>query len=137
MRLNKRRKRGYGVRGGDGWAERLRAHKLVQVSLFQKPLVKVKLADLMAATNNFSPENIIVSTRTGTTYKAVLPDGSVLAIKRLNTCKLGEKQFRLEMNRLGQLRHPNLAPLSGFCVVEDEKLLVYKHMSNGTLYSLL
>lgn len=115
----------------------MRAHKLVQVSLFQKPLVKVKLADLMAATNNFSPENIIVSTRTGTTYKAVLPDGSVLAIKRLNTCKLGEKQFRLEMNRLGQLRHPNLAPLLGFCVVEDEKLLVYKHMSNGTLYSLL
>uniref|UniRef100_A0A2N9EKS6 Protein kinase domain-containing protein n=1 Tax=Fagus sylvatica TaxID=28930 RepID=A0A2N9EKS6_FAGSY len=137
LRLNKRRKRGYGVRGGDDWAERLRAHKLVQVSLFQKPLVKVKLADLMAATNNFSPENIIVSTRTGTTYKAVLPDGSVLAIKRLNTCKLGEKQFRLEMNRLGQLRHPNLAPLLGFCVVEDEKLLVYKHMSNGTLYSLL
>jgi hypothetical protein len=59
----------------------LRAHKLVQVSLFQKPLVKVKLADLMAATNNFSPENIIVSTRMGTTYKAMLPDGLVRAIK--------------------------------------------------------
>jgi len=41
------------------------------------------------------------------------------------------------MNRLGQLRHPNLAPLLGFCVVEEEKLLVYKHMSTGTLYSLL
>ncbi|KAF2316204.1 hypothetical protein GH714_041545 [Hevea brasiliensis] len=70
---------------------------------------------------------------TGTTYKAVLPDGSALAIKRLNTCKLGEKQIRLEMNRLGQLRHPNLTPLLGFCIVEDEKLLVYKQMSNGTL----
>ncbi|XP_062151280.1 inactive LRR receptor-like serine/threonine-protein kinase BIR2 [Alnus glutinosa] len=137
LRLSKRRKRGYGIGRDDDWAERLRAHKLVQVSLFQKPLVKVKLADLMAATNNFSPENIIVSTRTGTTYKAMLPDGSALAIKRLNTCKLGEKQFRLEMNRLGQLRHPNLAPLLGFCVVAEEKLLVYKHMANGTLYSLL
>jgi hypothetical protein len=137
LRLSKRRKRGYGIGRDDDWAERLRAHKLVQVSLFQKPLVKVKLADLMAATKNFSPENIIVSTRTGTTYKAMLPDGSALAIKRLNTCKLGEKQFRLEMNRLGQLRHPNLAPLLGFCVVAEEKLLVYKHMANGTLYSLL
>ncbi|XP_059642795.1 probable inactive receptor kinase At1g27190 isoform X2 [Cornus florida] len=134
-----RRKRGYGAgRYDDGsWAERLRSHKLLQVSLFQKPLVKVKLADLMAATNNFSAENIIITTRTGTTYKADLPDGSALAIKRLNTCKLGEKQFRWEMNRLGLLRHPNLAPLLGFCVVEEEKLLVYKHMSNGTLYSLL
>ncbi|XP_062009994.1 inactive LRR receptor-like serine/threonine-protein kinase BIR2 [Rosa rugosa] len=136
LRLNKRRKGGFGV-GREDWAERLRAHRLVQVSLFQKPLVKVKLADLMAATNNFSQENVIISTRTGTTYKALLPDGSALAIKRLSTCKLGEKQFRLEMNRLGQLRHPNLAPLLGFCVVEEEKLLVYKYLSNGTLYSLL
>ncbi|PWA43952.1 protein kinase-like domain-containing protein [Artemisia annua] len=44
----------------------------------------------------------------------------------VNRCKLHEKQFRLEMNRLGQLRHPNLTPLLGYCVVEDEKLLVYK-----------
>ncbi|OMO52776.1 hypothetical protein COLO4_36991 [Corchorus olitorius] len=138
LRWIRRRKKGYLGRGDDSsWAERLRAHKLTQVSLFQKPLVKVKLADLMAATNNFNAENIIVSTRTGTTYKAVLPDGSALAIKRLTTCKLGEKQFRWEMNRLGQLRHPNLTPLLGFCLVEEEKLLVYKHMSNGTLYSLL
>ncbi|KAL1104349.1 hypothetical protein V6Z11_D04G060900 [Gossypium hirsutum] len=129
------RKKGFVA--GSGWAERLRAHKLTQVSLFQKPLVKVKLADLMAATNNFSAESIIVSTRSGTTYKAVLPDGSALAIKRLTSCRILEKQFRWEMNRLGQLRHPNLAPLLGFCIVEDEKLLVYKHMSNGTLYSLL
>ncbi|KAK1562423.1 hypothetical protein Q3G72_011718 [Acer saccharum] len=119
------------------WVERLWSHKLVQVSLFQNPLVKVKLVDLMAATNNFSAENVIISTRTGTTYKAMLPDGSVLAIKRLSTCMLGETLFGYEINRLGQLRHPNLTPLLGFCVVEEEKLLVYKHMSNGTLYSLL
>ncbi|KAL6189789.1 hypothetical protein ACLB2K_036191 [Fragaria x ananassa] len=75
--------------------------------------------------------------RTGLSYKAVLPDGSALAIKRLSGCKLGEKQFKLEINRLGQLRHPNLVPLLGFCVVEEEKLLVYKHMYNGTLYSQL
>ncbi|KAK8497462.1 hypothetical protein V6N11_076290 [Hibiscus sabdariffa] len=132
-----KRKKGY-IGGFDdsSWAERLRVHKLTQVSLFQKPLVKLKLADLMAATNNFNAENIVVSTSMGTTYRAVLPDGSVLAIKRLTTCKLDEKQFHWEMNRLGQLRHPNLTPLLGFCVVEDEKLLVYKHMSNGTLYSL-
>ncbi|XP_048140614.1 probable inactive receptor kinase At1g27190 isoform X2 [Rhodamnia argentea] len=139
LRVVRRRKRMYGMGRDDdsAWVERLRAHKLVQVSLFQKPIVKVKLADLMAGTNNFSAENIIISTRTGCTYKAILPDGSALAIKRLNTCKLGEKQFRLEMNRLGQLRHPNLTPLLGFCLVEEEKLLVYKHMSKGTLHSLL
>ncbi|KAG4395720.1 hypothetical protein AAZX31_19G015900 [Glycine max] len=140
----KNKKKGYGVGsggvgggGGGDWAMRLRGYKLVQVSLFQKPIVKLKLGDLMAATSNFSEENVLFTTRTGATYKADLPDGSALAVKRLSVCRIGEKQFGMEMNRLGQVRHPNLAPLLGYCVVEEEKLLVYKHMSNGTLYSLL
>ncbi|CAO2839796.1 unnamed protein product [Amaranthus hypochondriacus] len=138
-RASRRRKEGYGLgRADDGtWIDRLRAHKLTQVSLFQKPLVKVKLADLLSSTNNFSGDSVMISTRMGTTYKAMLPDGSMLAIKRLNSCKLNEKLFKTEMNRLGKLRHPNLVPLLGYCLVEDEKLLVYKHLSNGTLSSVL
>ncbi|KAJ8549911.1 hypothetical protein K7X08_033618 [Anisodus acutangulus] len=138
-KAGERRKTGYGLGRVDSerWADKLRAHRLTQVTLFKKPLVKVKLADLLAATNNFSMESVINSTRTGTTYRAVLRDGSVLAIKRFKTCKLSEKMFRMEMNGLGQVRHPNLVPLLGFCVVEEEKLMVYKHLSNGTLYSFL
>ncbi|XWS22526.1 hypothetical protein CRYUN_Cryun29cG0044000 [Craigia yunnanensis] len=134
-----KRKKSYGVEGKDdiSWIELLKSHKLVQVSLFQKPINKIKLADLMVATNNFDAENAVISTRTGVSYKALLTDGSALAIKRLNACKLSEKQFRSEINRLGQLRHPNLVPLLGFCVVEEESFLVYKHMPNGTLYSQL
>ena len=128
---------GGGFKGDSTWVELLKSHKLIQVSLFQKPIVKVRLSDLLVATNNFDSENVVISSRTGVSYKAVLSDGSALAIKRLNGCKLSEKQFRSEMNRLGQLRHPNLVPLLGFCVVEEEKLLVYKHMFNGTLYSQL
>ncbi|GJV33676.1 probable inactive receptor kinase [Tanacetum coccineum] len=129
-----------GGEGGSGdrinWIERLRGYRLVQVSLFQKPLVKIKLNDILVATNNFKSWNVN-STRTGVCYRAMLQDGSVLAVKRLSACKINEKQFRSEMNRLGQLRHPNLVPLLGFCVVEDEKLLVYKHMPNGSLNTLL
>ncbi|KAK1423303.1 hypothetical protein QVD17_18601 [Tagetes erecta] len=135
---NRKRRNGVDIDDdSSSWADRLRPYKLVQVSLFQKPLVKVKLVDLMIATNNFSRENVIVSTKTGTTYRADLSDGSTLAIKRLNRCKLHERQFRVEMNNLGQLRHPNLTPLLGYCVAEEEKLLVYKYMSNGTLSSVL
>ncbi|XP_076894263.1 putative inactive receptor kinase At1g27190 [Bidens hawaiensis] len=126
--------------GGDdrsNWVDKLRAYRLVQVSLFQKPIVKIKLSDILAATNSFNHNNIEITTRTGVCYKAMLQDGSVLAVKRLSACKINEKQFRSEINRLGQLRHPNLVPLLGFCVVEDEKLLVYKHMPNGSLSSHL
>ncbi|KAG5604263.1 hypothetical protein H5410_025755 [Solanum commersonii] len=136
----KDREFGDGKGGGgisDYWVDKLRAYKLVQVTLFQKPINKIKLNDLLVATNSFASENIVISTRTGISYRAMLIDGSALAIKRLSSCKLSEKQFRSEMNRLGQLRHPNLVPLLGFCIVDTERLLVYKHMQNGSLYSLL
>ncbi|KAL5806640.1 hypothetical protein ACOSQ4_029373 [Xanthoceras sorbifolium] len=129
FRWVRKRKKGHRIERDDycDWLEWLRAHHHVEVSLFKSPLVKVKLTDLMKATNNFNAEkNVIVSTREGTTYKALF-----------HTCKLGKKQFRLEVNRLGQLKHPNLAILLGFCVAEEERLLVYKYISNGTLYSLL
>ncbi|KAG7586496.1 Leucine-rich repeat-containing N-terminal plant-type [Arabidopsis thaliana x Arabidopsis arenosa] len=142
---DRRKKSGYGYGYGAGksrddsdWIGLLRSHKLVQVTLFQKPIVKIKLADLIVATNNFDSENIVVSSRTGVSYKADLPDGSTLEVKRLSSgCELSEKQFRSEINKLGQIRHPNLVPLLGFCIVEDEILLVYKHMANGTFYSQL
>lgn len=132
--MTRKRKRGS---LGEDWVDKLRRHKLAQVSLFHKPLVKVRLVDLMIATNSFGEENVMVETRTGTMYKAVLRDGSDLAVKRLSPCRIPERQFSSEMIGLGQVRHPNLTPLLGFCVVAGEKLLVYKLMSNGTLSSLL
>ncbi|XP_010415671.1 PREDICTED: probable LRR receptor-like serine/threonine-protein kinase At1g69990 [Camelina sativa] len=136
-----RNKNSYGAgksKDDSDWIGLLRSHKLVQVTLFQKPIVKIKLVDLIVATNSFDPGNIVGTSRTGVSYKADLPDGSALEVKRLsNGWEVSEKQFRAEMSRLDQIRHPNLVPLLGFCVVEDERLLVYKHMANGTLYSQL
>ena len=84
---------------------RLSSHKLAQVSLSRKPLVKVKHGDLMAASNGFSSENVIFYTRTSQTYKALLLDGSALAVKHLSTCNLGENKFWYETNQLWDLRY--------------------------------
>ena len=89
---------------------------LLKFRCFLSHLLNLKLVHLIAATSNFSAQNVLVSTRTGTTYKAMLLDGSMLAIKRLSACKLGEKQFLLEMKQVGLLKHPNLVPFLGFCV---------------------
>ncbi|KAL0807350.1 hypothetical protein Bca101_099842 [Brassica carinata] len=136
-----RRKNGYGAgesKDDGDWIGVLKSHKLVQVALFQKPIVKIRLVDLIVATDSFGSDNVLVSSRTGVSYKADLPDGSALEVKRLSCgYEVGEKLFKSEVNRLGQIRHPNLVPLLGFCVVEDERLLVYKHMANGTLNSRL
>ncbi|CAA7396610.1 unnamed protein product [Spirodela intermedia] len=110
---------------------------VVQVFMFEKSISKMKLSDLMGATNDFSDETIIVSSGTGTVYRATLPDGSRLAVKRLRDSQHSEKQFQSEMATLGSMRHNNLVPLLGFCIAKRERLVVYKHMANGTLYNRL
>nr|GMD73185.1 probably inactive leucine-rich repeat receptor-like protein kinase At5g48380 [Ipomoea batatas] len=46
------------------------------LSMFEKSVSKMRLSDLMQATDNFHKCNIIGSGRTGTFYKAVLADGT-------------------------------------------------------------
>lgn len=37
------------------------------------------------------------------------------------------------MNFLGQLHHPNLVKLIGYCSEDDQRLLVYEFMPRGSL----
>jgi len=105
--------------------------------MFEKAISKMNLNDLMKATNNFSKSNIIGSGRSGTVYKAVLPDGTSLMVKRLQESQHSEKEFMSEMAILGTVKHGNLVPLLGFCLAKRERLLVYKNMPNGTLHDQL
>uniref|UniRef100_A0A453DU20 Protein kinase domain-containing protein n=2 Tax=Aegilops tauschii subsp. strangulata TaxID=200361 RepID=A0A453DU20_AEGTS len=77
----------------------------------------------------------------GTAYKAVLDDGSVVAVKRLRdavpAAASTKKDFEHHMAVLGRLRHPNIVPLNAYYYARDEKLLVYEFMRNGSLFSLL
>ena len=41
--------------------------------------------------------------------------------------------FQAEINFLGDLIHPNLVKLIGFCIEEDHRLLVYEFMPRGSL----
>lgn len=105
--------------------------------MFEKSVSKMKLNDLLKSTNDFSKENIISTGNTGTMYKATLPDGTFLAIKRLQDSQHSESQFASEMTTLGNVRHKNLVPLLGYCLAKRERLLVYRHMPKGTLFDLL
>ncbi|XP_073007019.1 probably inactive leucine-rich repeat receptor-like protein kinase At5g48380 [Typha latifolia] len=119
------------------WAKTIKGTKGIKVSMFENSVSKMKLSDLMKATNEFSKGNIIGTGRTGTMYKALLPDGSFLAIKRLYDSQHSESQFTSEMATLGTVRHRNLVPLLGYCIAKKERLLVYNYMPMGTLYDNL
>ncbi|WOK93487.1 hypothetical protein Cni_G02185 [Canna indica] len=74
----------------------------------------------------------------GTAYRAVLDDGTVVAVKRLREVHVGgRREFESHMDTLGRLRHPNLVPLKAYYYARDEKLLVYEYMPNGSLFFLL
>ncbi|XP_022848932.1 probably inactive leucine-rich repeat receptor-like protein kinase At5g48380 [Olea europaea var. sylvestris] len=122
---------------GNKWAKSMKGSKGIKLSMFEKSVSKMKLNDLMKATNDFSKENIIGSGRTGTMYKAALEDGTSLMVKRLQDTQQSEKEFVSEMATLGNVKHRNLVPLLGFCMTKKERLLVYKHMTNGTLHDKL
>ncbi|KAK9723884.1 hypothetical protein RND81_05G032000 [Saponaria officinalis] len=74
----------------------------------------------------------------GTVYRAVIEDGSTVAVKRLkdaNPC--ARKEFEQYMDVIGRLKHPNIVRLRAYYYAREEKLLVYDYLSNGSLHSLL
>ncbi|XP_015066950.1 protein NSP-INTERACTING KINASE 1-like [Solanum pennellii] len=102
-------------------------------------LRRFQFKDLQIATNNFSNKNILGKGGFGNVYKGHLPDGTPVAVKRLNDGNAigGEKQFQTEVEMISLAVHRNLLRLYGFCMTQSEKLLVYPYMSNGSVASRL
>lgn len=75
----------------------------------------------------------------GSTYKAVLEDGIVVAVKRLSALQFPGriKAFDRHMRLVGRLRHRHVVSLRGYCNSNGERLLVYDYLPNGSLQSLL
>uniref|UniRef100_A0A0E0HIA8 non-specific serine/threonine protein kinase n=1 Tax=Oryza nivara TaxID=4536 RepID=A0A0E0HIA8_ORYNI len=94
----------------------------------------VTFVDVLKATNNFSPANIIGSGGYGLVFLAEMEDGARLAVKKLNgdMC-LVEREFQAEVEALSATRHENLVPLLGFCIRGRLRLLIYPYMANGSL----
>ncbi|KAH0907748.1 hypothetical protein HID58_039575, partial [Brassica napus] len=106
----------------------------INVAMFEQPLLKVSLADIVEGTDRFCKKNIIGDGGFGTVYKACLHGGKTVAVKKLSDAKTqGNREFMAEMETLGKVKHPNLVSLIGYCSFSEEKLLVYEYMVNGSL----
>ncbi|KAE9611669.1 putative protein kinase RLK-Pelle-DLSV family [Lupinus albus] len=87
-----------------------------------------------AATNKFSFENLIGQGGFGKVYKGTLLDGREVAVKRLSKSSgQGADEFKNEVLLIAKLQHRNLVALLGFCLQEDEKILVYEFVPNKSL----
>ncbi|OWM71707.1 probable inactive receptor kinase At2g26730 [Punica granatum] len=73
----------------------------------------------------------------GTSYKAVLEEGTTVVVKRLKDVGVGKREFEGQMGVLGKVKHDNVVPLRAFYFSKDEKLLVFDYYPAGSLSALL
>lgn len=74
----------------------------------------------------------------GTTYKATLESGLVVAVKRVKDMNsVTKKEFVQQMQLLGSLRHQNIIEMISFYYSKDEKLVIHEFVQDGSLFDLL
>ncbi|RLN30699.1 hypothetical protein C2845_PM05G25660 [Panicum miliaceum] len=98
-----------------------------------------KFKEIRKATNNFNQRNILGEGGYGIVYKGHLPNGTPIAVKRLkdHDSVIGDDQFHTEIEVISLAVHHNLLHLIGFCTANNERILVYPYMPNGTVASKL
>ncbi|KAA8535106.1 hypothetical protein F0562_030109 [Nyssa sinensis] len=99
-------------------------------SLFDMP-IHFYYKDLQTATNNFSVK--LGQGGFGSVYKGMLPDGTQIAVKKLEGVGQGKKEFQAEITTIGGIHHVHLVSLKGFCMEGPHRLLAYEYMAFGSL----
>ncbi|KAF8084851.1 hypothetical protein N665_0696s0007 [Sinapis alba] len=100
--------------------------------------------ELKLATRNFRSDSVVGEGGFGSVYRGWIDEttlaptksstGLVVAVKRLNPDGFqGHREWLTEINYLGQLSHPNLVKLIGYCLEDEQRLLVYEFMHKGSL----
>ncbi|KAL6627564.1 hypothetical protein ACP70R_031290 [Stipagrostis hirtigluma subsp. patula] len=91
--------------------------------------------ELHKITNGFSGQNLLGEGGFGSVYKGCLADGREVAVKKLKDGGgQGEREFHAEVEIISRVHHRHLVSLVGYCISEDQRLLVYDFVPNNTLH---
>jgi serine/threonine protein kinase len=76
-----------------------------------------------------------------TVYKAELTSRNIVAVKKLQSLRVGEiaqqKEFLNEIKALTEIRHQNIVKLHGFCSHSQHTFLIYEYLEKGCLATIL
>ncbi|MCD7463255.1 hypothetical protein HAX54_050214 [Datura stramonium] len=127
--LSRRKKKDKGIGGQDCTSEGPKVE--LELPFFD-------LATVAHATDNFSVNNKLGEGGFGPVYKGTLEDGQEIAVKRLSKSSgQGLSEFKNEVKLIAKLQHRNLVKLVGSCIDDEEKMLIYEYMANGSLDSFV
>ncbi|KAL5063207.1 hypothetical protein RYX36_024944 [Vicia faba] len=86
-------------------------------------------------TNAFSSQNVIGEGGFGCVYKGKLLDGKEVAVKQLKVGSgQGDREFRAEVEIISRVHHRHLVSLVGYCISEQQRVLIYEFVPNGNLH---
>ncbi|PWA82029.1 concanavalin A-like lectin/glucanase domain, Ephrin type-A receptor 8 [Artemisia annua] len=95
---------------------------------------RLKYSEIRLATRGFNRNMIIGEGSKSTVYGTTLPNTGNVAVKRINKIGPIGSQFVTEFVTIaGEMRHKNLINLNSWCYENNELILVYEYMTNGSL----
>ncbi|XP_058005644.1 receptor like protein kinase S.2-like [Hevea brasiliensis] len=90
--------------------------------------------ELAKTTGGFSNFNLLGEGGFGQVFKGMLPNGMVVAIKKLKHMSgQGENEFMAEIGTLNRIHHRHLVNLIGYCSEKANRLLIDEFIPNNSL----
>ncbi|XP_027337773.1 probable inactive receptor kinase At2g26730 [Abrus precatorius] len=102
------------------------------VLLSSRTLRGLQFEDLLSA-----PAELVRRGKHGSLYKVMLENGVLLAVKRIKDWGISKQDFERRMNIIAQVKHPRVLPPVAYYCSQQEKLLAYEYLQNGSLFTLL
>ncbi|KAH9627164.1 hypothetical protein KSS87_018404 [Heliosperma pusillum] len=87
--------------------------------------------ELAGATRNFVDQSLIGEGKFGAVYKGLLKDGMLVAVKKRSAAPTQE--FVEEVRYLSSIQHRNIVALLGYCQENNQQILVYEYIPNGSV----
>ncbi|XP_024043220.1 MDIS1-interacting receptor like kinase 2 isoform X1 [Citrus clementina] len=124
---------------GDRQSSNQNPQGLFSILNFDRKLV---YDEIVRATNDFDAEYCIGNGGHGSVYRAELPSGQVVAVKKFHSplpCDqiADQKEFLTEVKALTETRHRNIVKFYGFCSHARHSFLVYEFLERGSLAAIL
>ncbi|KAK9116801.1 hypothetical protein Sjap_015748 [Stephania japonica] len=102
---------------------------------------QIAYEDIIRETEDFDIKYCIGVGGYGSVYRALLPSGKVVALKKFHNWEREnltfERSFATEIQVLTKIRHRNIVKLYGFCCHTRCAFLVYEYLEKGSLFVVL